>query len=41
MKKDRGAPSRFKGPQRTKRLKVLAQRRRLYRYSLVGFGASP
>jgi hypothetical protein len=41
MKKERGAPPRFKGPQRTKRLKALAQRRRLYRYSLVGLGASP
>jgi hypothetical protein len=41
MKKNRGALPRLKGPQRTNRSKALAQRRRLYRYSLVGFGASP
>lgn len=43
MKNGNGGVPRFKGmQQRARRLKTLAQRRRLSRYySLVGFGASP
>jgi hypothetical protein len=41
MKKERAGTARPKATQRAKRSKTLAQRRRLYRYSLVGLGASP